>query len=118
MAQAATKAKGRTPAAKNPSRTAATKATAAKTKAAPRKRAAKPKAGESAPVMTVKAACYAVLKDAGKPMHYREIADKVVAGDYPLRRRGGKTFPASVRTELAINQAMFEKVSPGTYRAI
>jgi hypothetical protein len=61
-----------------------------------------------------------VLKSAGKPMHYKEIAQQII--DQKLRRDVGATPPSTVNANISWlikhqpEQAPFERLEPGIYR--
>ncbi len=64
-------------------------------------------------------AVYAVLSEAGQPLHYRDITERMVAGG--LWKPGGKTLHATINAQLAANikrlgpSSRFRRIDAGVF---
>lgn len=57
-----------------------------------------------------------VLSDEQTAMHYTDITDKIIEKKYRTKSEIGATPQNSVRSRLAVNPELFERVAPGMYR--
>ncbi len=59
-----------------------------------------------------------VLSDEQTAMHYTDITDKIIEKKYRTKTEIGATPQNSVRSRLAVNPELFERVAPGMYRLV